>query len=133
MFGFRAWFGDLGTQLGRKRLNVIADCSLTQNAFRGSGTARHLGPTPLQLHAVGSNLGVCLRAGPELLARNRRVKVAKGRASVSNRAVECRFRARCAGWRFWLWGVKTAISRNGDIEPLSNLRVICFHPTTMRR
>ena len=45
----------------------------------------------------------------------------EGRASVRNRAVECRFRARYAGWRFWLWGVKTAISRNGDIEPLPNL------------
>jgi hypothetical protein len=47
--------------------------------------------------------------------------IREGRASVRNRAVECRFRARYAGWRFWLWGVKTAISRNGDIGPLPNL------------
>ena len=33
------------TQFGRKRLNVIASI-LTQNAFWGSGTARHLGLTP---------------------------------------------------------------------------------------
>ena len=44
----------------------------------------------------------------------------EGRASVCNRAVERRFRAISADWRFWLWGGKTAISRNGDIEPLPN-------------
>ena len=62
-FGFRAFFGDLGTQFGHERLNVIVP--LTQNAFWGSRTARHLRPT--ELHAAGSNLAVCLRAGPELL------------------------------------------------------------------
>ena len=30
----------------------------------------------------------------------------EGRASVRNWAIECRFRARYAGWRFWLWGVQ---------------------------
>ena len=60
-FGFRAWLGDLGTQLGRKRLNVIVPSLKT----------RFGAPEPLviwaQLHAAGSNLAVCLRAGPELL------------------------------------------------------------------
>ena len=55
------WLGDLGTQLGRKRLNVIVPSLKT----------RFGAPEPLviwaQLHAAGSNLGVCLRAGPELL------------------------------------------------------------------
>ena len=59
--GFRAFFGDLGTQFGRKRLNVIASSLKT----------RFGAPEPLviwaQLHAAGSNLAVCLRAGPELL------------------------------------------------------------------
>ena len=50
------------------------DCSLTQNAFWGSGTARHLG------HAAGSNLAVCLRAGPELLGT---VAVKDARRSVT--------------------------------------------------
>ena len=57
----RAWFGDLGTQLGRKRLNVIVPSLKT----------RFGAPEPLviwaQLHAAGSNLAVCLRAGPEIL------------------------------------------------------------------
>ena len=60
-FGFRAWLGDLGTQLGRKRLNVIVPSLKT----------RFGAPEPLviwaQLHAAGSNLAVCLRAGPGLL------------------------------------------------------------------
>ena len=52
---------------------------------------RFWAPNPLviwaQLHEAGSNLAVCLRAGPELL---RTVKW-RSRASVCNRAVECRF------------------------------------------
>ena len=51
----------IGTQLGRKRLNVIVPSLKT----------RFGAPEPLviwaQLHAAGSNLAVCLRAGPELL------------------------------------------------------------------
>ena len=58
---FRAWLGDLGTQLGRKRLNVIVPSLKT----------RFGAPEPLviwaQLRAAGSNLAVCLRTGPELL------------------------------------------------------------------
>ena len=54
------WLGDLGTQLGRKRLNVIVPSLKT----------RFGAPEPLviwaQLHAAGSNLAVCLRTGPEL-------------------------------------------------------------------
>ena len=61
VFGFRAWLGDLGTQLGRKRLNVIVPSLKT----------RFEAPDSLviwaQLHAAGSNLAVCLRAGSELL------------------------------------------------------------------
>jgi hypothetical protein len=53
--------GDLGTQFGRKRLNVIVPSLKT----------RFGAPEPLviwaQLHAAGSNLAVCLRTGPELL------------------------------------------------------------------
>jgi hypothetical protein len=45
----------------------------------------------------------------------------EGRASACNRAVERRFRAISADWRFWLWGGKTAIYRNGDIELLLDL------------
>ena len=60
-FGYRAWFGDLGPQLGRERLNVIVPSLKT----------RFGAPEPLviwaQLHAAGSNLAVCLRAGPKLL------------------------------------------------------------------
>ena len=48
-FGYRAWLGNLG------RYSTIW----------------------AQFHAAGSNLAVCLRAGPELLARNRRVKDAR--------------------------------------------------------
>ena len=57
------WLGDLhlGTQLGRMRLNVIVPSLKTRSGA----------PEPLviwaQLHAAGSNLAVCLRAGPELL------------------------------------------------------------------
>ena len=58
---FRASIGDLGTQLGRRPLNVIASSLKT----------RFGAPEPLliwaQLHAVGSNLAVCLRAEPKLL------------------------------------------------------------------
>ena len=58
---FRAWLGDLGTQFGRLSLNVIASSLKT----------RFGAPEPLvvwaQLHAAGSNLAVCLRAGPEPL------------------------------------------------------------------
>ena len=62
IFCFRAWLGDLGTQLGRKRLNVVVPSLKT----------RFGAPEPLviwaQLHATGSNLAaVCLRTGPELL------------------------------------------------------------------
>ena len=57
----RAWLGDLGTQLGRKRFNVFVPSLKTRVAA----------PVPLviwaQLHAAGSNLAVCLRTGPELL------------------------------------------------------------------
>ena len=52
----------------------------------------------------------------------------EGRASVCNRAVERRFRAISADWRFWLWGGKTAISRNDDIEPLPNSSSSEFPP-----
>ena len=38
----RAWLGDLGTQLGRKRLTLNVIVPFTQNAFWGSVTARHL-------------------------------------------------------------------------------------------
>ena len=51
-------------------------------------------PEPLviwaQLHAAGSNLAVCLRAGPKPLGT---VGSREGRASVCNQAVERRFRA----------------------------------------
>eukprot|EP00964_Phaeocystis_antarctica_P162244 scaffold136178_cov178-Phaeocystis_antarctica.AAC.1 len=60
---------------------------LCTNAFSGSESARHLGPTPRGRLKLGR---ICLRAGPELL---RTVKW-RSRASVCNRAVECRFRPR---------------------------------------
>ena len=46
------------------------ECLPTQNAFRGSGTARHLGPTPRGRLKFGRMLACRTRT-----ARNRRVKV----------------------------------------------------------
>jgi hypothetical protein len=48
------------------------ECLPTQNAFRGSGTARHLGPTPRGRLKFGRMLAFRTRA-----ARNRRVKDAR--------------------------------------------------------
>ena len=39
---FRAWLGDLGTGYPIRPLKFECDCFYTQNAFWGSGTARHL-------------------------------------------------------------------------------------------
>jgi len=59
--GLRAWISDLGTQFRLLSLNVIVP----------SLKMRFGAPEPLviwaQLHAAGSDLAVCLRAGPELL------------------------------------------------------------------
>ena len=59
--GLRVWISDLGTQFRLLSLNVIVPSLKT----------RFGAPEPLviwaQLHAAGSNLAVCLRAGPELL------------------------------------------------------------------
>ena len=76
-------------------LKFECDCFLTQNLLK----TRFGAPEPLviwaQLHAAVSNLAVCLRAGP-----NRSEPSREGRASVCNRAVERRFRAISADWRF---------------------------------
>ena len=50
-------------------LKFECDCFLTQNAFWGSGTARHLGPTPRGRLKFGRMLACRTRT-----ARNRRVK-----------------------------------------------------------
>ena len=59
--GLRVWISDLGTQFRLLSLNVIVPSLKT----------RFGAPEPLviwaQLHAAGSNLAVCLRAGPGLL------------------------------------------------------------------
>ena len=59
--GLRVWISDLGTQFRLLSLNVIVPSLKT----------RFGAPEPLviwaQLHAAGSNLAVCLRAGPKLL------------------------------------------------------------------
>ena len=100
------------------------DCFLTQKTRfgifgapeRGSGTARHLGPTSrgrLKFGRTAYGLSACV-PDPNCSEPSR-----EGRASVCNRAVECRFRAiylRTADGRFCHFGaVKSAISRNGDI------------------
>ena len=53
-------------------LKFECDCFLTQNAFWGSGTARHLGPTPRGRLKFGRMLACRTRT-----ARNRRVKDAR--------------------------------------------------------
>ena len=50
-------------------LKFECDCFLTQNAFSGTGTARHLGPTPRGRLKFGRMLACRTRT-----ARNRRVK-----------------------------------------------------------
>jgi hypothetical protein len=50
-------------------LKFECDCFLTQNAFSGTGTARHLGPTPRGRLKFGLMLACRTRT-----ARNRRVK-----------------------------------------------------------
>ena len=59
--GLRVWISDLGTQFRLLSLNVIVPSLKT----------RFGAPEPLviwaQLHAAGSNLAACLRAGPKLL------------------------------------------------------------------
>ena len=52
-----AWLGDLGTPIRPFRLMFECDCFLTQNVFWGSGTARHLGPTPRGRLELGRMLG----------------------------------------------------------------------------
>ena len=68
--GLRVWISDLGTQFRLLSLNVIVPS--TQNAFWGSGTARHLGPTPRGGLRFGRMLACRTRT-----ARNRRVKDAR--------------------------------------------------------
>ena len=82
-------------------LKFELECLPTQNAFRGSGTARHLGP---QLHAAGSILAAyaCV-PDPNCSEPSR-----EGRASVCNRAVERRFRAISADWRYSDFGAVKA-------------------------
>ena len=59
------FLGDLGTQFGRKRLNVIASSLKTRSGLRNR---RHLGSTPRGRLKFGGMLAcVPLRAGPELL------------------------------------------------------------------
>jgi hypothetical protein len=53
-------------------LKFECDCFLTQNAFWGSGTARHLGPTPRGRLKFGRMLACRTQT-----ARNRRVKDAR--------------------------------------------------------
>ena len=68
---------------------------LTQDAIRGSGTARHLGPTPRARLKFG-RFHVCQTR----TSRNRRVRDARRSGTYWNRAVERRFRAQSAGCSF---------------------------------
>ena len=72
---FRSWLDNLPSVLKFWPLQFEFECFPTQNAF----------PKPLviwaQLHEAGSNLAVCLCAGPELLGTTEPSR--EGRASVS--------------------------------------------------
>eukprot|EP00964_Phaeocystis_antarctica_P028210 scaffold15911_cov65-Phaeocystis_antarctica.AAC.2 len=90
------------------------ECPLTQNAFWGSlETARHLGPTPRGRLKFGRMLACRTRT-----ARNRRVEGA--RRSVTGPLSAAFARDMRVGDSDF-GEAKTAISRNGDIEPLPNL------------
>ena len=107
-YGSRSKSLDRRSRYSIRPVTFECGCFLPQNAFWGSGTARHLGPTPRGRLKFGRMLACQTRT-----ARNPRVKDA--RRSVTNRAVERRIHAISADWRFWLWDGKTASSRNGDI------------------
>ena len=78
-----------------KGLRECREQLLTQDAIRGSGTARHLGPTPRARLKFG-RVHVCRTQ----TARNRRVRDARRSGTYWNRAVERRFRAQSAGCSF---------------------------------
>ena len=78
-----------------RRLRGCRERLLTQNALWGSGTARHLGPTPRGRLKFG-----CEHVCRTRTARNRRVRDARRSGTYWNRAVERRFRAQSAGCSF---------------------------------
>jgi len=99
-------------------LKFECDCFLTQNAFSGTGTARHLGPNstrPAQIWPYA-----CV---PDPIP-NRSKPSREGRASVCSRAILSAASARYLpiGDSLTLGRTgTTAVSRNGDIESLPNL------------
>jgi hypothetical protein len=71
-------------------LKFECDCFLTQNAFWGSGTARHLGPTPRGRLKFGRMLACRTRT-----ARNRRVKDARRSVTGPLSAASARYLRIC--------------------------------------
>ena len=91
----RTFLGHAPSPGKRRGLRECREQLLTQDAIRGSGTARHLGPTPRARLKFG-RVHVCRTQ----TARNRRVRDARRSGTYWNRAVERRFRAQSAGCSF---------------------------------
>ena len=72
-------------------LKFECDCFLTQNAFSGTGTARHLGPTPRGRLKFGRMLACRTRT-----ARNRRVKDVRRSVAGPLSAASARYLCRLA-------------------------------------
>jgi hypothetical protein len=82
------------------------ECLHTQNAFRGSGTARHLGPTPRGRLKFGRMLACRTRT-----TRNHRVKDARRSVTGPLSAASAQYLR--IGDSDFVWGGKSAVSRNG--------------------
>ena len=102
-----------------RRLRGCRERLLTQNSLWGSGTARHLGPTPRGRLKFG-----CEHVCRTRTARNRRVKDARRSVTGPPSAVLARS-LRVA--HFGARGRKPRFSQNADIESLPDL-LFCYIP-----